>query len=275
MQHAYFDVSKPLILGHRGSAGDTPENTLQAFAAGLAHGAHLLESDVHQTRDGVPVLIHDPSLERTTNGTGLVSDIDFADLAKLDAGYFFQPGAELDGRRDTRGDFPARGSGYRIPSVAEAFSEFPNARFNFEIKGAGAALAREVIRLVEKFDREDRTLLTAGENDVMATLRNELAKTKCRPALGACLSEIVVEVKAAVDGSAPPPGVMALQIPMQFGDRPLITKTLVEHAHAHDIEIHAWTINDPKAFESLLELGIDGIVTDHPGRMIDFLRQRS
>lgn len=118
--HPYFDVDVPTVIGHRGSAGTHPENTLDGFAAALEAGAQILESDIHVTRDGVPILLHDPSVARVTEGTGDVAALDWAQVAALDAGHHF------DGGEDETPDDPTihRGAAFRIPSLEEAFAGF-------------------------------------------------------------------------------------------------------------------------------------------------------
>jgi glycerophosphoryl diester phosphodiesterase len=264
MSHPFFDVDRPIVIGHRGSAGDRPENTLLSFETALTRGAQILESDIQLSRDGVPILLHDPSLERTTDGQGNASECTWAELAALDAGSRFE---------DEHGKMPFRGRGIRIPSLEEAFERFPDAFFNLEIKCAGAIGSRATLDLVERFDRADRTLLTAGEDDIMQDLHAALENHKIRPALGASLHEIVAAVASALDGSEMPPGVMALQIPSTFADEPLATREFIEHAHANDVQVHVWTINDLEEIERLLDLGVDGIVTDHPGKMSDWLER--
>jgi glycerophosphoryl diester phosphodiesterase len=127
---------------------------------------------------------------------------------------------------------------------------------------------------VARFDRSDRTLLAAGENPIMEILRTALRSHPVRPALGASAGEIVQAVVSATSGSAMPEGVMALQVPPTFMGKSLITQAFVEHAHRHDVQVHAWTINDLEEIESLVALGVDGIVTDHPGRMRGWLDRR-
>jgi glycerophosphoryl diester phosphodiesterase len=85
--HPFFDLTRPIVIGHRGAAGDCPENTLLSFDTALRQGAQILESDVHVSRDGIPVLLHDPSLERTTDGSGDAAEFDWAELRQLDAAY--------------------------------------------------------------------------------------------------------------------------------------------------------------------------------------------
>jgi len=262
MQHSFFDVERPVVIGHRGSAGTHPENTLISFEAALADGARILESDVHITRDGVPVLLHDPELDRTTDGRGNASEHSWREIQDFDAGALFE---------DDRGERTFAGRGVRVPSLEEAFEAFPDARFNLEIKAAGRESVVATLDLVERFDRADRTLLAAGEDPIMKALRAELATRSWRPAIGASLGEIVASVSSALEGTEMPPGVMALQIPASFAGRPLATPEFVDHAHSRGVEVHVWTINDLHEIEELLEVGVDGIVTDHPGRMAEWL----
>ncbi len=262
MPHPFFELDHPIVIGHRGAAGEYPENTLPSFEAALAQGASILESDVHITRDGIPILLHDPTLERACGIPGAAADHTWQALCALDAGAGF---------RDAEGAQPFLGRGIRIASLAEAFERFPEARFNLELKCAGEAVLRETLRLVERHGRADRTLLTAGEDPIMLGLRRAVAASPIRPALGASLSEILAVIASALRGEPMPQGVMALQIPAEFGGRPLVTRALLEHAHAHAVEVHIWTINDLAEIGSLLELGVDGIVTDFPGRMARWL----
>ena len=262
MRHPFFEVERPVVLGHRGSAGTHPENTLESFAAALEQGAHVLESDVHVTRDGVPILLHDPSVERVTEGQGEAVRFHLEELQALDAGYRFV---------DPAGASSARGRGHRIPSLEEAFTRFPEARFNLEIKCRSEAAIEASLDLIERFDRSDRTLLAAGEDDIMRDLRRVVARHAAEPAMGASLGEIVASVASALGRGSMPEGVMALQIPPDFAERPLATTELIEHAHAHGVDVHVWTINDLTEIEALLGLGVDGIVTDLPGQMADWL----
>ncbi|MEZ4330642.1 MAG: glycerophosphodiester phosphodiesterase [Myxococcota bacterium] len=263
MLHPFFDVAHPIVIGHRGAAGDHPENTLPSFEAALADGAAILESDVHVTADGVPILLHDPTLERVCGVPEAAHEIAFPALRRHDAGAGFRT---ADGAR------PFLGRRIRVPSLEEAFEAFPEARFNLEIKCPGDAVLRETLRLIERFERADRTLLTAGEDAIMRDLRPAVAASGLRPALGASPGEVLAVIANAQGQGPMPADVMALQIPATFGGQPLVTPRLVEHAHAHDIEIHVWTVNALEEIERLLALGVDGIVTDHPGRMARWLR---
>jgi len=266
MRHPYFDLHLPIILGHRGAAGEMPENTLLSFATGLELGAQILESDVHVTRDGIPVLAHDADVDRVTEGTGAIASLDLADLQRLDAGYRFSP--------DEGKSFPYRGRGLVIPTLEQTFNAQSSARFNLELKTGAHDLPTRVLTLCREHAREHRTLVTSGSDEVMTDLRSAIARDGSQVAIGASTADILAFVRSALAGDAPKSDSMALQIPVEFAGRPLITHELIRHAHAHGAQIHAWTINEPAEIERLLDLGVDGIVTDHPGRMASLVAER-
>jgi glycerophosphoryl diester phosphodiesterase len=267
MTHPYFDLPHPVILGHRGAAGSAPENTLLCFEKALELGAHIIESDVHATRDGEAVLIHDDFVDRISEASGQIANLSLHEVQALDAAYYWSD--------DDGASFPLRGKEIRIPTLEEAFEALPGARFNLELKSGEARLAVRVFDLVRRFDREDTTLLTAAEDSHMAALRQERARARLRPAMGASKGEVLAFVRSALDGGAPPEECMALQIPALFAGEPLVTSELIRHAHAHDISVHVWTVNDTSEMSRLLDLGVDGIVTDHPERMVRLLAERA
>ena len=267
MRHPFFAIPPPIAIGHRGSAGDAPENTLESFERALAAGAAVLESDVHLTRDGFPVLLHDDEVGRVTEGSGAVRDLALAELQCLDAGFRFSP----DGGRS----HPFRGRGLRIPTLAEALDALPGARFNLELKQDVPGMVERTLEVVRAAGREELTLLTAAEDALMARLRDVLARDPCDVAIGASTGDVLDFVRTALSGERPRPGPMALQIPTEFAGRPLATRELVLHAHAHEVQVHVWTVNDPAEMARLLDLGVDGIVSDHPSRAVQVCRARA
>jgi glycerophosphoryl diester phosphodiesterase len=264
MHHPYFDLPTPIVIGHRGAAGEAPENTLESFRRGVADGAAVVETDLHATRDGALVLLHDDDVARTTDGSGRVAELTLAQVQRLDAGHRFA----------AAGGFPWRGRGLRIPTLEEAFAELPGMRFNIEIKEAAPGVAERTLETIAKAGRESLTLLAAEKDAIMASLREAVKRTGIRVAIGASAGDVLRCVRAALDHSAPPPGVMALQIPADFGGRALVTPELVEFAHAHEIQVHVWTINEPAQMRALFDLGVDGIISDHPARVRDVVSAR-
>jgi glycerophosphoryl diester phosphodiesterase len=256
MRHPYFDLPTPIVIGHRGASGELPENTLAAFERALSQGAVMLETDAHLSRDGEVVLSHDPQLDRTTEGSGAIEEYTLAELQRLDAGHRFSP--------DRGASFPHRGQGIRIPTLREVFERFPGIRFNIEIKQNSLPLIDATVRIVAEAKRAETTLLAAAEDDTMSALRARLAETELRPAMGAAVGDVVGFARAAAAGEAPPPEPMALQIPPTFAGNPLVTTEFVEFAHCHDVQVHVWTINDEDEMRRLLDLGVDGLMSDFP-----------
>ena len=266
--HPFFDLPHPIVFGHRGASGELPENTLPAFRRALAQGADVIETDVHQSRDGQVVIAHDADLARTTGRAGQIAELDLAQIQARDAGYAFGLGA----------GHPFRGHGLRVPTLREAFEALPGARFNIEIKRCAPALVAATLDLVAEFGRAERTLLAAGEDDTMALLRAEISRRaglaqraqqapRAHPALGAATGEVLAALRAMQSGAAPPPGPMALQIPPEFAGQPLVTAELIAFAHAHRLEVHVWTVNDESEMQRLLALGVDGLMSDFPARL--------
>jgi glycerophosphoryl diester phosphodiesterase len=266
VSHPFFTPPTPIVIGHRGCAGEVPENTLPSFERALEDGAIVLESDVHLTRDGVPILLHDDLVDRVTEGSGRATERTLADLRGLDAGYRFST--------DGGSSHSFRGRGIRIPTLEEAFAAFPGARFNLELKERVPGLVDRTLEITRAAGRESLTLLTAGDDDLMAELRAQLAARDAGIAQGASTGDIVAFLHSASETSAPPAGPMALQVPASFGGNDLVTRKFVEHAHVHGLQVHVWTVNDREEMNRLLDLGVDGIVTDYPARLADVIAAR-
>ena len=247
-------ASQPLVFGHRGAAGLAPENTLPSFALALSLGVDVLELDVHGTRDGVIVVHHDATLERTTNGSGEIRAHDYADLQVLDAGFQYT----RDGS-----DFPYRGHGLWIPTLEEVLDAFPDVAINMEVKQAEPAIAAEVVRVIRDLGAADRVLLAAEKDPIIEEVRGVADGIPTSFAAG----EVVDFVNRLTTGdfAGYAPAGTALQIPPRFGDIELVTAASVAAAHEQGLEVHVWTINDRADMDVLLALGIDGIMSDLPG----------
>ncbi len=260
--HPYFDLPVPHLFGHRGASGERPENTLAAFERAHEQGVPYLEMDCHATSDGEIVVIHDADLERTTNGQGPVREHGYAEIEKLDAGYFFSP----DGQR-----FPYRDRGVRVPRLAQVLHAFPAARINLEVKQADPPIAEEVVRLLRKAGAIERTLLAAEHDPIMDRLHELDPGT----AFGSSIGDVVALVTAVAQGrfeSFEPRG-HALQVPTEAMGNALVTPELIAAAHARGLLVHVWTINEPAEMRRLLELGVDGLMSDFPGRLIEVARR--
>jgi glycerophosphoryl diester phosphodiesterase len=254
MPASYFNGPRPRVFGHRGAAGVAPENTLPSFALALELGAEYLELDVHGTRDGAIVVVHDALLDRTTDAEGPVCEHTLAQLARLDAGYRFS----FDGRH-----FPYRGQGIRIPTLAALLARFPNGRLNIEIKQEEPPIVDDVVRLVNDAGAAGRVLLAAERDAIMGQIRRCVGDRIATSFSTGEVVDFVGRLSSGFEGYRPMG--RALQIPPRFNDIELITADSVAAAHRSDLEVHAWTINDRAEIDQLLTLGVDAIMSDLPG----------
>jgi len=255
--HAFFGGRRPRLFAHRGASGEAPENTLAAFALGLAQGAGYLETDARLTRDGAVVLIHDADVDRTTDGSGSVAGFTIRELAELDAGFRFG--------REGGPVFPYRGRGLRVPTLEQLLRAQPDARINLEVKGSDPAAADAVIEVLRDLRAQSRVLLAAAEEPVFA----RILELDCGAALGSSVRDVVELIRASVEGrldSFAPRG-HALQVPPSFMGRPLATPELVAAAHRVGLEVHVWTVDDPVEAARFFEMGIDGCMSDYPARL--------
>jgi len=240
-----------------------PENTLDAFAAGLKAGAERLELDVHATADGAVVVLHDATVDRTTDGTGPVRMLPLAALERLDAGHRF---------RAPDGTYPYRARGVRVPTLAALLEAFPGVPLNIEIKQHEPAIEAAVLATLDRFAARERTLLAAEDVAIMARIRAHAPEVLTGFAASE-VAEFIFGLRDGTLGGYRPPGV-ALQVPPAFQGMAIVTPESVAAAHALGLEVHVWTINDEAEMEHLLDLGVDGLMTDFPARAAAVLRRR-
>ncbi|MBI5516865.1 MAG: glycerophosphodiester phosphodiesterase [Deltaproteobacteria bacterium] len=246
----YLQGPRPRVFGHRGASGLAPENTLVSFRRALEDGAEYLEMDVHGTADGAVVVLHDPLVDRTTDGHGLVGALTLAEVQRLDAGFAFSP----DGVTH-----PWRSRGVTVPTLEEVLGAFPEARLNIELKHDSDALIAHVARALDLHGARGRVLLTAEDGAFLDRIREALPEV----ASGFSSRDVAEFLTCSSEPSYRPRGV-ALQVPVAFGELPLVTAESVARAHELGLEVHAWVINDPAEMRALFALGVDGVVTDFP-----------
>lgn len=247
-----------LAFAHRGGAAQWPENTLLAFRKALDLGCPYLETDLHATRDGVLVCLHDATVDRTTDGTGPVSALTFDELRRLDAGHRFTP----DGRT-----YPHRGAGLAVPTLEEVVALSPDARFNVEIKQRDRRVIEAFWRFIDDRGLHDRFLVAAAEHAIGRWFR---ALSGGAVATSASRREIIAFVAAVRLRAVPllPLPYDALQVPVRSGPLEIVTPRLVRVAHARGLHVHVWTIDEPEEMQRLLDLGVDGLMSDRPDLLV-------
>lgn len=257
MRSRYLEQPRPRLFGHRGASAHYPENTLPAFQAAIEAGVPYLELDVWATVDGYVVAHHDETLLRLCGDPRRVSEVTLAELKALDAGFGFSP----DGLNR-----PCLNQGITVPTLAEVFKAFPAAFFNIEVKQEAPAIEEQVLAVIEEAGMADRVLLAAEQDTIMQRLR-----LLCGPIpTGFSFDELAAFfawLQGGCRGAYRPPGA-ALQIPETWGGRTLVTPDSVRAAHALGLEVHVWTVNEPQDMERLLALGVDGLMSDHPERLV-------
>ncbi len=248
----FFDASRPRIFGHRGSAGTYPENTMASFQAAIDLGLHYLETDVHMTRDGEIVVSHDDDLARNCGRPGVIKGMDYADLAKADAGYNFT----FDSR-----SFPFRGKGLHIPLLAELLATFPNALFNIDLKPEDVSITESVLRVIDAAKMRRRVLLASEHQNRLDEVR--ALAPGIPTSFGYLEIAAFMQAMAAGDATYRATG-DALQIPPEYHSWKLATPETIAMARRYGVEVHVWTVNDEAAMREMIALGVDGIITDFP-----------
>lgn len=260
--HAFLQSAKPLAFAHRGGASLWPENTLVAFQGAVDLGYRYLETDLHATRDGFLVCCHDPTVDRTTDGSGAISSLTLAELKRLDAGYRFSP----DGGRT----FPFRGKGVTIPALAEVVEALPDACLNVELKQVEPPIVEAVAALIEERSLHDRILAASFKDRVIRDFRRRAGPAV---ATSAATFEALRFWLASRLGLAPllRPAYQALQVPVRQGELTIVDRRFVRAAHRAGLQVHVWTIDEPEEMRRLLDLGVDGLMSDRPDLLLEAL----
>jgi glycerophosphoryl diester phosphodiesterase len=257
---AFLQGPTPIAFAHRGGSLLWPENTMVSFEGAVGLGCRYLETDVHLTKDGVLVTIHDATVDRTTDGSGLVRALTAAELKRFDAGYRFS----ADGGRAR----PFRGRGATIPTLAEVVEAFPEVHVNIDLKRHDAAMVEAMAAFIEERGLEDRLLIASFDDGIIRAFRR---RTEGRVATAAAGWETRLFWLASRLGLARfvRTGYDALQVPPRTGRLTVTDRRLLAAARRGRVQVHVWTVDEPAGMRRFLELGVDGIMSDRP----DFLMQ--
>ena len=257
-------VDKPFwIIAHRGYSGRYPENTMLSFEKASELPIDALELDVHTTRDGRVVVIHDPTLDRTTNRSGRVLDFTYDELRKMDAGYNFNPEGSTN--------YPFRGQGIEVPLLEDVFKRFPGMRFVIEVKQTMPALEEPLYRLIRKYNLEEKIVVASEHTEPVERFRsmNSMIATNFSGEEARAfyrLFRMHLANFARVQGDA-------LQIPEKYRGESVVTHDFVAVAKRKGLILHIWTVNDPADMRRLIDVGVDGIISDFPDKLIEVVNK--
>jgi glycerophosphoryl diester phosphodiesterase len=272
---------RTLNIAHQGGEDEAPSNTMYAYDRALRLGSDMLETDINTSADGKLIVIHDGTVDRTTNGTGGVGDMTLDQLRALDAGYWTVPGKGTDHSDRPASDYPFRGvatgevkpppgfepSDFRITTLPQVMKKYPDVPINIEIKGQDAETPADYLHnaevLADFLNGLGRTkgIVVASFNDAALAHFHDLApQIDMAPATGG--------VAGYVLGNTPPPeGSKVFQVPMTFSGIPVVTPEFVDKAHGDGYAVHPWTIDDEPTMKYLFDLGVDGIMSAQPMRL--------
>jgi glycerophosphoryl diester phosphodiesterase len=261
-------IDPPLVYAHRGGAALRPENTIEAFDHGLSLGADGLEFDIHFARDGVIVVHHDETLERTTNARGRLAEFTADELARLDAGYTFRGARPQEAAED--GEYPFRGRGIRIPSLREVLRRY-DVPVIIEMKVNDPELARSAIDEIRAAGAVDRVALGAFERRVLKAVREYEPRIRT----GAGREETRWALYSSWIGlPLRRPRYCEFQVPERFGATTIVTPRFIARAHRAGVPVKVWTVDDAADIRRLLEWGADAIISDRPDVAVNEVKRR-
>lgn len=270
-------------IAHQGGENEAPSDTLYAFKTALAKGADMLELDVHATADGEIVVLHDATVDRTTNGTGSVDELTLAQIKALDAAHWFVPikGTTHSAAPD---EYVFRGvatgalpppdgftpNDFKIPTLREVLEMFHGVPTNIEIKNTipnTAPYERILADLLRDFGRSDDVIVVSFLDHAIELFK--LWAPEIHTATATVETAIFHTSQRGPLPGLPNPRYVALQVPVTFDTIPgvpvrVVDAGFVADAHANGLAVHVWTINDRATMCELIALGVDGIMTDFP-----------
>ena len=260
MKHSFFTSDRPLAFAHRGGGALAPENTLAAFDNGLALGADGLELDVHLSRDGVVMVHHDHTLDRTTNLHGPIGQRMASELAQADAGWHFRRGTE----------YPFRGHGSGVPTLVEVLARYRGARIIIELKTGSVDLARAVVAAIRAADAVERVCVGSFDARGLRLVR------ALAPAIATSAARVEVVwtlLKVWCRWPLTSGTFGGYQVPERSGRTRVVSPAFVNAAHHAGLGVQVWTVDRPEDALRLLGCGVGALITDRPDVIVPICRR--
>ncbi|HEY1762043.1 MAG TPA: glycerophosphodiester phosphodiesterase [Acidimicrobiales bacterium] len=266
-----------IAFAHQGGSFEGPSSTIGAIAHALEVGASAIELDVRATKDRQLVVCHDATIDRTTNHHGAIASLTLDELSEMDNAHWWIEGdVVVPGRAPEeyllRGRAP-KDRRYAIATLEEVALAFPGVLLNLDIKGTSPLVEPYEELLVDELRR-----LEISRSVIIASFHDDALQRFRALAPGVATSGATNETAAFyfshLEGAPVVPPVAAFQVPPRYGEVDVVTESFVAAAHAAGVAVHVWTINDPQEMARLLELGVDGIVSDRPTVLAGLLAER-
>ncbi len=265
-EHAYYapEQDHPLVIAHQGGDGVWPGETMFAFQNAVELGVDVLEMDIHITQDGVLILMHDETVDRTTDGSGEIESMTLDEIKKLDAGY--------DWSSDNGVTFPYRGQELQVATLEEVFSAYPDMRMTIEIKKTNGSMSKPFCDLIREYDMQDKVLVASFHDERLKEFRAECPEVATSSAKNE--TTLFVLMTKGFLGGFYSPRFYSLQVPEESGGITVMTEAFVRAAHARNLAVEPWTINDAETMRKFIAWGVDGIITDRPDIMMEVLEEQ-
>ena len=253
----------PLVIAHADDTGSGlwPGNTLLFLEGVAALGVDVLEMDAHMSADGHIVLMHDDEVDRTTNGSGLVNELTLAELKTLEVGGNWTP--------DDGVTHPYEGLGLRVPTLVEVFDLFPDYPMVIEIKQESPSMVEPLCDLLRAYGRTEQVLVPAFDDATIQAFRTACPEVATAAASDETRAFVIANFLQATNALGIP--YQAFQVPQVSDGVPIVIAPFVSTAHDRGLQVHVWTINDPADMTRLVEMGVDGIMTDRPDLLLEML----
>ena len=251
------------MIAHRGGALEAPENTLMAFDHTIEISPHfILEMDIRLTKDEHLVVIHDDKVSRTTNGKGTVSEMTLEELQKLDAGWHYQ---------NDKGEYIYRSQGVQIPSLREVLEKYPHQKMIIELKSLSIKAAQKFIDVIEEFRAFEHVAIASYSHQAIDYIRSQrdwvFVATPTEIYKSLILLNMFLE---PIDPMNPD----IYSIPEVSMFIPVLSKRLLREMHRREKPVFVWTVNEQEDMERLIELDIDGIITDRPTTLFQLIENK-
>jgi glycerophosphoryl diester phosphodiesterase len=255
-------ISNTIVFAHRGASKELPENTLPAFRRAVELGADYIETDIRFTKDERFAVIHDESISRSTNGSGKVADYAMDELKEFDAGYYFT--------NDSGKTYPYRGKGIRLLSLDDLFEAFPKQKFDIDIKDKNTYQIKRLAGIIDKFNAYDRVIVASKYYNNLKAMRKICPQVTTAFSIYETLGLYALYKSGFLFLDIPFKGSI-LQIPEMYGQFKLVTRSFIKALHEKGIELHVWTVNNEDDMRRLIEIGVDGIMSDDPALLCKVL----
>jgi glycerophosphoryl diester phosphodiesterase len=263
-QHSFFGNfdQYPIVFAHQGGDEVWPGDTLFAFEQAAKLGVDVLEMDAHITKDGILVLAHDETIDRTTDGTGAIEDMTLAELKTFDAAYDWS----IDGGQT----FPYRGQGLTIPTIEEVFQTFPDYPINIEIKKTDRiSMAQPLCDLIRAYGMQNKVMVASFHDDALAEFRSTCPEVATSGSKGEVTAFVILNYIFL--GGIYSPQEFALQVPESNSGILIVRPGFIRGAHARNLQVHIWTPNTREELQKFIDMGVDGIMTDRPDLLMEML----